>query len=330
MSIRLGVVMDPISRISFKKDTSLALLLAAQERGWSLFYMEQGDLFQDHGQAMGDMAPLEVFSDPENWFRSGPAEARPLASLDAILMRLEPPVDNEFLYSTYLLEQAEQDGVLIVNRPSSLRDCNEKHFATLFPECTVPTLISCNMDRLRQFAQQENDVIYKPLDGMGGASVFRVSKGDPNLGVILETLTGHGKRQIVAQRFIPEITSGDKRILLVNGEPAPWALARMPQEGEHRGNLAAGGVGVSQPLTERDRWIARQVGPVAREKGLLFVGLDVIGDWLTEINVTSPTGLRQLQEQRGDDSAERLMDLIAEQVAQGHGLQAVQPGQSPS
>ncbi|MCY4472846.1 MAG: glutathione synthase [Kistimonas sp.] len=314
MSIRLAIVMDPLAGINFEKDTSLALLLAAQRRGWHLFYMEQGDLFQEKGCAMGDMAPLQVRPDSGDWFSLGPREARKLADMDTILMRKDPPVDREFLYSTYILEQAEREGVLVVNRAASLRDCNEKHFATLFPECSPPSLISRNMNRLRDFLHKENDVVYKPLDGMGGASVFRVRKGDPNLGVILETLTNHGQRQIIAQVFIPDITRGDKRILLVDGEPSPWALARVPQKGEHRGNLAAGALGVSQPLSERDLWISRQVGPVVREKGLLFVGLDVIGDWLTEVNVTSPTGLRQLEQERDDDSAERLMDVIAAQL----------------
>ncbi|MNZ14923.1 Glutathione synthetase [compost metagenome] len=310
MSVRLGIVMDPIARISYKKDSSLAMLLAAQERGWSLFYMEQQDLYQGAGQARARMRPLKVFADPEHWFELEAEQDSALSELDVILMRKDPPFDMEFVYSTYLLEQAEAAGVLVVNRPQSLRDCNEKLFATLFPQCTPPTLVSRRADILREFVNQQGDTILKPLDGMGGTSIFRHRPGDPNLSVILETLTGNGTRQIMAQRYLPAIKDGDKRILMIDGEPVPYCLARIPASGETRGNLAAGGRGEARPLTDRDRWIAEQVGPTLREKGLLFVGLDVIGEHLTEINVTSPTCIREIDNAFGTQIGVQLMDAI--------------------
>jgi glutathione synthase len=310
MSVRLGIVMDPIAQISFKKDSSLAMLLAAQERGWSLYYMEQQDLYQKNGEARARMRPLKVFLDPEHWFELEAEADTPLAELDVILMRKDPPFDNEFVYSTYLLEQAERAGVLVVNRPQSLRDCNEKFFATLFPQCTPPTVVSRRADILREFAEEQRDIILKPLDGMGGSSIFRHRAGDPNLSVILETLTLHGSQQIMAQGYLPAIKDGDKRILMIDGEPVPYCLARIPAAGETRGNLAAGGRGEARPLSERDREIAAIVGPTLREKGLLFVGLDVIGEHLTEINVTSPTCIREIDNAYGTRIGERLMDAI--------------------
>lgn len=314
MSVRLGIVMDPIASISYKKDSSLAMLLAAQERGWELFYLEQKDLYLGAGQARGRMRPLKVFANPEKWFELEAEQDSPLAELDVILMRKDPPFDLEFVYSTYLLEQAEAEGVLVVNRPQSLRDCNEKLFATRFPQCMAPTLVSRRADILREFAATHGDVILKPLDGMGGASVFRHRPGDPNLSVILETLTQHGQQQIMAQAFLPEIKDGDKRILMIDGEPVPYCLARIPASGETRGNLAAGGRGEARPLTDRDRWIAAQVGPSLREKGLLFVGLDVIGDYLTEINVTSPTCIREIDAAYNTNIGGQLMDAIDRQL----------------
>ncbi|HEY5717471.1 MAG TPA: glutathione synthase [Motiliproteus sp.] len=316
MSLKVGVVMDPIESINYKKDSTLAMLWAAQDRGWTLFYMEQQGLYSRDGVAMGRMAPLSVQRDPKGWFERGDYADTPLAELDVILMRKDPPFDNEFIYSTYLLEQAERQGTLIVNRCQSLRDCNEKLFATQFPHCCPPVLVARDPTLLRAFYAEHEDVIFKPLDGMGGTSIFRVKPGDPNLGVILETLTSHGKHQIMAQKFIPEISAGDKRILVINGEPVDYCLARIPQGGETRGNLAAGGKGVGQPLTERDRWIVAQVAPTLKEKGLLFVGLDVIGDYLTEINVTSPTCIRELNDQFGLDIAAQLMDVIETERAQ--------------
>ncbi|MGE8407138.1 MAG: glutathione synthase [Pseudomonas sp.] len=310
MSVRLGIVMDPIASISYKKDSSLAMLLAAQERGWSLFYMEQQDLYQNEGVARGRMRPLKVFADPARWFELDAEQDAPLSDLDVILMRKDPPFDMEFVYSTYLLEQAEAAGVLVVNRPQSLRDCNEKLFATLFPQCTPATVVSRRPDVLREFVAKHGDVILKPLDGMGGASIFRHRAGDPNLSVILETLTLHGAQQIMGQAYLPAIKDGDKRILMIDGEPVPYCLARIPASGETRGNLAAGGRGEARELTERDRWIAAQVGPTLREKGLLFVGLDVIGEHLTEINVTSPTCIREIDNAYGTRIGAQLMDAI--------------------
>lgn len=314
MSIRLGIVMDPIDQINFKKDSSLAMLLAAQARGWTLFYMEQSDLYQHAGQARARMQELQVFHDPQHWFELGEEQDAPLADLDVILMRKDPPFDMEFVYSTYLLEQAERSGVLVVNRPQSLRDCNEKLFATQFPQCMPPTLVSRRPDILREFAEAQRDIILKPLDGMGGASIFRHRAGDPNLSVILETLTAHGTQQIMAQGYLPAIKDGDKRILMIDGEPVPYCLARIPAQGETRGNLAAGGRGEARPLTARDREIAAQVGPVLREKGLLFVGLDVIGEHLTEINVTSPTCIREIDSAFDTRIGDRLMDAIASKL----------------
>lgn len=310
MSIKLGVIMDPIENINFVKDTTLGLLLAASARNYSLTYMQQSDLFLDDGQPKALSRSLQVHDNPDHWFDLGDQETIDLGDLDVILMRKDPPFDNEFIYSTYILEAAERQGTLIVNRPQSLRDCNEKVFATQFPQCCPPVLVSRNSDLLRGFHQQHGDVIFKPLDGMGGAGIFRCKADDPNVGVILETLTDFGQQQIMAQRFIPEITNGDKRILVIDGEAVPYALARVPAEGETRGNLAAGGSGVPQPLTDRDRWIVEQVAASLKEKGLIFVGLDVIGDYLTEINVTSPTCARELDRAYDTDIGGRLMDAI--------------------
>ena len=315
MTIKLGIVMDPIASINYKKDSSLAMLLAASNKGWQLFYMEQDDLYQKEGVAMGSVQPLSVKADPQDWFSLGERAEMPLSELNIILMRKDPPFDMEFIYSTYLLEQAEQAGTLVVNKPQSIRDCNEKIFATLFPQCTPPVMVARNPGLLREFAEEHKDVVLKPLDGMGGSSIFRTHPQDPNLSVIIETLTELGQRQAMIQKYIPEIKAGDKRILMVDGEPVPYCLARVPAEGELRGNLAAGAAAVGQPLSDRDRWIAEQIGPTLKEKGLLFVGLDVIGDYLTEINVTSPTCIRELDAQFGLDIAGQLMDVIESKLA---------------
>ena len=315
MSVRVGIVMDPIAGISYKKDSSLAMLLAAQDRGWTLFYMEQQDLYLNEGKARARMKPLKVFANPEKWFELDAETDTALSDLDVILMRKDPPFDMEFVYSTYLLEQAERDGVLIVNKPQSLRDCNEKLFATQFTQCTPPTVVSRRADVLREFAAEHGDVILKPLDGMGGTSIFRHRVGDPNLSVILETLTANGTQQIMAQGYLPAIKDGDKRILMIDGEPVPYCLARIPAAGETRGNLAAGGRGEARPLSDKDRWIAAQVGPTLREKGLLFVGLDVIGEHLTEINVTSPTCIREIDNAFGTNIGALLMDAIERKLA---------------
>ena len=310
MSRDIGVVMDPIHACNYKKDTSLALLWAARDRGWRLWYMEQHNLYLDGDAARGKMRPLEVREDPDDFHSLGDVEDKDLADLDAILMRKDPPFDMEFVYTTHLLENAERRGTVIVNRCSSLRDCNEKLYATQFPQCCPTLLVSRDPNELRAFHQHHGDVIFKPLDGMGGSSIFRVQPEDPNLSVILETLTGNGQQTIMAQVYLPEISAGDKRILMINGEAVPYALARVPLAGESRGNLAAGGSGRVQPLSDRDRWIAEQVGPDLRRRGLLFVGLDVIGDFLTEINVTSPTCLREIEAATSPGIASQLMDCI--------------------
>ena len=314
MSVKLGVVMDPIESIVVKKDTTLAMLLAAQRRGWDLFYMQQSDLYLDQGAARGIMTPVEVKDDELDWYTLGSENDQSLASLDVILMRKDPPFDMDFVYSTYILEQAQREGCLVVNNPQSLRDCNEKLFATQFPDCCPPLMVSSSAAKLKGFYNIHQDVIYKPLDGMGGASIFRIKPNDPNISVVIETLTDNGRRQIMAQKFVPEISNGDKRILVINGVPVDYALARVPAIGETRGNLAAGGAGVAQPLSDRDRWIVAQVGPTLVEKGLLFVGLDVIGDYLTEINVTSPTCVREIDKAYGLDIAGELMACIAKQL----------------
>jgi len=316
MTIALGVVMDPIESINVKKDTTLAMLLAAQERGWSINYMLMQDLYMEQGVSMARMSSLKVADDPEDWFTLDEPRQTKLSDLDVILMRKDPPVDTDFIYATYLLEQAQHDGTLVVNDPQSLRDCNEKLFATHFPHCCPPFVVSCLDQRLKAFHEQHQDVIFKPLDGMGGTSIFRVKSGDSNLGVVIETLTMGGRRQIMAQKFIPEISNGDKRILLIDGEPVPYALARVPAQGENRGNLAAGGSGVAQELSERDRWICQQVSASIRDRKLLFVGLDVIGDYLTEINVTSPTCVREINRAYNVDIAGDLMQCISQKLEQ--------------
>ncbi|MEQ6917910.1 glutathione synthase [Halomonas aquatica] len=314
--VKVGVVMDPIADLTYKKDTSLAMLWAAQDRGWSLHYLEQEDLFLREGRPFGRLRRLEVHRDPGHWFDLGKPEVGPLAELDVILMRKDPPVDGHFLNAVYLLGFAEREGVLVVNPTQALLECNEKLFAQQFPQCCTPTVVSCDAAVLRAFHAEHGDVILKPLDGMGGSGIFHVSPEGRNLGSIIEMLTDRGQRQIMAQRYIPEISEGDTRILLVDGEPVPFGLARVPMAGETRGNLAAGGTGVSRELTARDHWLIEQVQPVIREKGLMFVGLDVIGDYITEINVTSPTCVREIDDQRGTDIAGLLMDAIQRRLGE--------------
>jgi glutathione synthase len=312
--MHIGIVMDPIGSIKIHKDSSFAMLLAAQRRAWRISYMEMGDLFLEGAQPMARLRDLRVREDRTHWFDLGEERISPLESVPVILMRKDPPFDMEYIFATYVLEQAEQRGSLVVNRPQSLRDANEKLFTVHFPQCCPPLLVSRRSEQLRAFHREHGDIILKPLDAMGGASVFRVRPDDPNLSVIIETLTDHGRSYTMAQRFIPQISAGDKRILMVDGEPVPFALARIPAEGETRGNLAAGGRGVSVALSERDYWIARQVGPELRRRGILFAGLDVIGDYLTEINVTSPTCIRELDRDNGLDIAGQLMDAIEERL----------------
>ena len=310
MTIKLGIVMDPIGSINYKKDSSLAMLFEAQQRGYEILYMEQTDLYLQGEVARATTKSLEVKKDPANWFTLSGKNDTALSELDVILMRKDPPFNMDYIYSTYILGLAEKTGTLVVNRTSSLRNANEKIFALEFPQCIPPTLVSSQANTIREFVAQHDAVILKPLDGMGGSSIFRTDKHDQNINVIIETLTSKGQRLIMAQRFIPEITQGDKRILLIDGEPIPYALARIPQPGDVRANLATGGVGQGIALSERDHWICKQVGPRLKEEGLLFVGLDVIGDYLTEINVTSPTCIRELDAQFKLDIGGQLMDSI--------------------
>ncbi|MBB71130.1 MAG: glutathione synthase [Legionellales bacterium] len=315
MSIKLGIVMDPIQNITIHKDSSFAMLLEAQSRGWELHYMEAKDLFLANGQVQASMQRLQVDDNTQQWFQLSEQQTSPLHKLDVILMRKDPPFDIDYIFTTYLLELAEQQGCLVLNKPQSLRDANEKLFTAWFPQCCPSTLVSSSEERIRDFIDEHGDIILKPLEGMGGASIFRVKQGDLNTSVIIETLTHHGQRNIMAQVFIPEISDGDKRILMINGEPVPYALARIPAKGELRGNLAAGGTGKGIPLSDKDRWICQQVGPTLKAKGLIFVGLDVIGDYLTEINVTSPTCIRELDKAFDLNICQQLFDVIEEKLS---------------
>lgn len=314
-SLQIGIVMDPIESINIAKDSSFAMLLEAQQRGYTLYYMEMADLELHAGKTMARMQPLHVQNDPNSWFQLAEAVTRPLAELDVILMRKDPPFDIEYIYATYLLETAEKEGTLVVNKPASIRNANEKIFATEFTDCVAPSLVTRRADSLRNFLVEHGDIILKPLGEMGGASIFRVKTDDPNISVIIENLTHQGTSYIMAQRFIPEISAGDKRILLIDGEPVPFALARIPAKGETRGNLAAGGRGEGVPLSERDIEICKQVGPVLKDMGLVFVGIDVIGDYLTEINSTSPTCIKELDKQFNLNISAQLMDCIEKKLS---------------
>lgn len=302
--------MDPIESINIKKDSTFAMMLEARRRGWELHYMQQSDLFLQDGHTYASMARLDVYDDANKWFNIKEIITAPVSELDVVLMRLDPPFDMEYIYTTYLLEYAERQGVLVVNKPQSLRDANEKIFTGLFPQCSPPTLVTRQAAHIRAFLDKHKDIILKPPGGMGGKSIFRLQKNDPNISVVIETLTDHGSDFTIVQKFIPEISKGDKRILLINGEPVPYALARIPAKGETRGNLAAGGKGEGMALTERDKWICAQLAPVLKEKGLMFVGIDVIGDYLTEINVTSPTCIRELDAMYSLNISGELLDCI--------------------
>ena len=315
MSRLLGVVMDPIEGIHPKKDSTLAMLLAAQRRGWTLIYFRQQDLSVRDGAPLGKGASLTVRDDPDSWFERRGDWDGGLEDLDVMLMRKDPPFDMEYVYTTYILELAEDRGLLVVNKPASLRDINEKAYTAWFSHCTPPSLITRSEDDLKTFLQEQEKIVLKPLDGMGGRSIFVVSRMDPNTNVILETLTEYGSRFILAQRYVPEITEGDKRILLVDGEPLDYSLARIPAPGETRGNLVMGAKGEGRKLTERDRWLCSEVGPTLRDKGVLFAGLDVIGDYLTEVNVTSPTGIRELDREYGIDVADMLLEAIERKLS---------------
>jgi len=314
--VRIGVVMDPIADIKPAKDSTLAMLLAAQGRGWEIHYAEQRHLWLRDGKAMGRLAPLSVRKDLEDWYTLGEAQVRPLGDLDAILMRKDPPFDTEYIYTTYILERAEAAGTLIVNRPQGLRDMNEKVYTAWFPECCAPTLITRDMDDMKSFMREHGKVVCKPLYGMGGRSIFVIDQDDKNATVVFETLTEYGSRYAIIQRYLPEIVkTGDSRVILIDGEPVPYALARIPSAADNRGNLAAGAQGVGRPLNDRDRWLAAQIGPTLRERGMIFVGLDVIGDYVTEINVTSPTGIREIDKAFHTDIAGQLMDAIGSRLA---------------
>ena len=310
----LGVVMDPIETIKPKKDSTLAMLIAAQRQGFDIVYFRQQDLMVRDGAPLGSGRRLTVHDHTEHWFDFGESWEGGLEGVDALLMRKDPPFDMEYIYTTYILELAENRGVLVVNKPASLRDINEKAYTSWFPQCTPPSLVSRRRADLVAFLEEHGKIVLKPLDGMGGRSIFVVTKGDPNTNVIIETLTNDAARFTLAQRYVPEISDGDKRVLLIDGEPIDYALARIPAPGESRGNLVMGAKGEGRPLTERDRWLCAQVGPVLKAKGVLFAGLDVIGDYLTEINVTSPTGIRELDRQFGIDIAAKLIMVIAHKL----------------
>lgn len=314
--LKVGIVMDPIENIKPYKDSSFAMLLEAQQRGHELVYMQPEDLYLMNGQAWSIARDLKVWDRPktEQYFDLGGRHDIPLNTLDIILIRQDPPFTNDYLYSTHILELAEAEGVLVVNKPQSLRDANEKLFASWFPQCIPPTVVTANADKLRAFISDHQDTILKPLDAMGGTSIFRVKYDDPNISVIIETMTDHGKHHIMAQTYLPEIKAGDKRILLINGEPLDYTLARIPAEGETRGNIAAGGTGVGMPITDRERWLCEQIKPTLKAKGLYFVGLDVIGDYITEINVTSPTCIRELDTQFHLNIAGTLFDSLEAQL----------------
>jgi glutathione synthase len=315
-NVRLAVVMDPIQHVKFAKDTTLAMLLAAQARGWALSYLEPADLRLRDGVAEASVRSLAVKADPQHWYTLGPASVQPLGDFDIILMRKDPPFDIEFIYLTYILERAESAGALVVNRPRGLRDMNEKVYTAWFPQCCAPTLVTRDMQQMAQFAQSHGKIVVKPLHSMGGHQIFVLEPGDKNSRVVFETLTEEGQRFAMAQKYLPDIVvGGDARVLLIDGEPVPYALARIPDVHDNRGNLAAGATGVGRPLSERDRWLCQQIGPALREAGMLFAGLDVIGGFVTEINVTSPTGARELDRQFNLDIGGQLMSAIERRLS---------------
>lgn len=310
--MKLGVVMDPIETINFKKDSTLAMMIEAQRKGHEIIYITPDSLFINSGISYASSNKMEVRNDPSDWFTKEEETIIELSELDSILMRQDPPFNSGYIYNTYVLEMAARQGVNIFNNPRSLRDCNEKVYATEFPQCCTKHLVTSRKDLLTDFVLENKDTVIKPLDGMGGASIFRVKANDPNLNVILETITDHFTEKVMIQEFIPEITEGDKRILIVNGKPMSASIARVPAEGELRGNLAAGASAVAKSLSDRDLWICEEVGPSLVEKGLLLVGLDIIGDYLTEINVTSPTCFKEYKELCDIDVAEIFIESVEE------------------
>ncbi|MDM7859505.1 glutathione synthase [Alteromonas sp. ASW11-36] len=314
MTIKLAMVMDPIANINIVKDTSFAMLLEAQARDYELYYIEMPELFINSGEPCAMARKLRVMEDPEHWYELEKPTQWSLADFDVLLMRKDPPVDAEFIYATHMFELAERRGTLVVNKPQSLRDFNEKLFATWFAEHTPPTLVTSSKQQVKAFHAEHRDIICKPLDGMGGTSIFRVKDDGNNLGVVAETLTQNGKSYAMFQRYLPAIKDGDKRVLIVDGEVMPYCLARLPSDGETRGNLAAGGTGRPQPISDSDRMLAEAIAPTLVEKGLLFVGLDVIGDKITEINVTSPTCVRELEAAYDINICGKLFDAIEKRV----------------
>jgi glutathione synthase len=310
MKLKLGIVMDPIANIHIEKDSSFALLLAAQQRGWELYYMEANDLLVQQNQAFAQMRRLTVQYHAEHWYQLAATELLPLSSLSAILMRKDPPFTLDYIYLTYILELAAKAGTPVFNNPTSLRDANEKMAITWFPDCIAPTLVTSQIALILTFLSEQQDIIVKPLDEMGGSNIFRLTAHDPNIAAILENITHNNQKLVMAQQYLPAIAQGDKRIILVDGEPIPYCLARIPAPGETRGNLARGGTGQCQPLSERDKWLCQQVGPTLRAKGLFLVGLDVIGDYITEINVTSPTCLVQISQASGIAIADQVIAKI--------------------
>jgi glutathione synthase len=309
------VIMDPIANIKIAKDSSFAMLLAAQERGWTLHYAELNDLSLSDGIAQANSRMLSVCDDVSNWFEFGDAQQKALTDFNVILMRKDPPFDMEYIYATYLLDQAAEQGCIVVNHPSALRNANEKLAATRFPDLCPPHCVTRDADILKRFIDTHGDVILKPLDGMGGTSIFRLRADDPNRSVVIETLTQHQTQFTMAQKFIPEIAAGDNRVLVIDGEAVPYVLARIPSQGETRGNLAAGGTGVPRKINDSERRIVNAVAPWLRENGILFAGLDVIGDYLTEINITSPTCIRELDKAFDLDIAGQLLNNIEQKLA---------------
>ncbi|MBI4293473.1 MAG: glutathione synthase [Betaproteobacteria bacterium] len=314
--MKIGFILDPLPSLKVKKDSSIAMMTEAARRGHELHVMMQEGLMWKGARVIGENLHITLTGEKDHWYRAAPPKETPLAEFDAILLRKDPPFDSEYVTSTWLLELAQREGARVFNDPRAVRDHNEKLAIARFPQFAAPTLVSRLPEQIHDFIDANADVIVKPLDGMGGQSVFRVTDSDPNRYVIVETLTRHGARTIMAQRFIPEIRDGDKRILLIGGKPVPHCLARIPKPGETRGNLAAGGTGVARRLTARDAEIANALAPELERHGLLLVGLDVIGEYLTEINVTSPTCFREITDQTGFDVAAMFVDAL--EAACGH------------
>jgi glutathione synthase len=308
--IKLAVIMDPIETTNLSKDSTVAILFEAARRGWLLYYLQQKDLLLRDGKVLAHTQALHLFEKNEKWFQLGEKETLALSAFDFVFMRKDPPVDSNYIYATQLLDIAEKQGAVVFNRPSSLRDANEKIFATWFPHCCPPTLITAHIHEIKTFLAEEKEIVVKPLYGMGGEGIFRITPQELNLNVILETLTKKETCMIIAQRYLPEIKAGDKRVLMIDGYPIEYALARIPPPGETRGNLAVGGKGVAMLLSKREKWLCEQVGPVLREKGLIFVGLDIIGDYITEINVTSPTCIRELEKETPLKISQQFLDVL--------------------